>query len=77
MTDAMYKLTGEVPTNMCDFVKLHAAEFKQRGPAHSRIVTMPESRAPERIEILHERRAIDSELTLRMPRNDNEEVVAR
>jgi hypothetical protein len=45
MTDAMYKLTGEAPTNMRDFVKLHAAEFKQRGPAHSRIVTMPESRA--------------------------------
>jgi len=35
MTDAMYKLTGEAPTNMRDFVKLHAAEFKQRGPAHS------------------------------------------
>jgi hypothetical protein len=32
MTDT---LTGEVPTNMLDFVKLHAAEFKQRGPAHS------------------------------------------
>jgi uncharacterized protein YbjT (DUF2867 family) len=29
------KLTGEAPTNMRDFVKLHAAEFKQRGPAHS------------------------------------------
>src|ERR1700761_4626915 len=35
MTDTMYKLTGEAPTNMCDFVKLHAAEFKKRGPAHS------------------------------------------
>jgi len=35
MTDAMYKLTGEAPTNMRDFVKLHATEFKQRGPAHS------------------------------------------
>jgi uncharacterized protein YbjT (DUF2867 family) len=35
MTDAMYKLTGEAPTNMRDFVKLHAAEFSQRGPAHS------------------------------------------
>jgi hypothetical protein len=42
---AEYALTGEAPTNMRDFVKLHAAEFKQRGPAHSRIVTMPESRA--------------------------------
>ena len=29
MTDTMFKLTGEVPTNMRDFVKLHAAEFKQ------------------------------------------------
>jgi nucleoside-diphosphate-sugar epimerase len=35
MTDTMCKLTGEAPTNMRDFVKLHAAEFKQRGPAHS------------------------------------------
>ena len=35
MTDTMCKLTGEAPTNMPDFVKLHAAEFKQRGPAHS------------------------------------------
>jgi len=26
----MCKLTGEAPTNMRDFVKLHAAEFKQR-----------------------------------------------
>ena len=32
MTDAMGKLTGEAPTNMRDFVKLHAAEFMQRGP---------------------------------------------
>jgi hypothetical protein len=36
MTDTMCKLTGEAPTNMRDFVKLHAAEFKQRGPVHSR-----------------------------------------
>ena len=35
MTDTMCKLTGETPTSMRDFVKLHAAEFKQRGPAHS------------------------------------------
>jgi hypothetical protein len=35
MTDAMRKLTGEAPTNMRDFVKLHAAEFEQRGPARS------------------------------------------
>jgi hypothetical protein len=35
MTNTMCKLTGEAPTNMRDFVKLHAAEFKQRGPAHS------------------------------------------
>jgi uncharacterized protein YbjT (DUF2867 family) len=33
MTDTMYKLTGEAPTNMLDFVKLHAAEFKQGPPA--------------------------------------------
>jgi uncharacterized protein YbjT (DUF2867 family) len=35
MTDTIFKLTGEAPMNMRDFVKLHAAEFKQRGPAHS------------------------------------------
>ena len=35
MTDTVLKLTGEVPTNMRDFVKLHAAEFEQRGPVHS------------------------------------------
>ena len=35
MTDTMRQLTGEAPANMRDFVKLHAAEFKQRGPAHS------------------------------------------
>jgi hypothetical protein len=34
MTATMCKLTGEAPTNMRDFVKLHAAEFKH-GPAHS------------------------------------------
>ena len=35
MTDTLCKLTGEAPTNMHDFVKLHAAEFKRRGPGHS------------------------------------------
>ncbi len=35
MTDTMLKLTGEAPMNMRDFVKLHAAEFKKHGPAHS------------------------------------------
>jgi hypothetical protein len=35
MTDTLRKLTGEAPTNMRDFVKLHAADFKQREPAHS------------------------------------------
>ena len=35
MTDTLCKLTGEAPTNMREFVKLHAAEFKQRGPARS------------------------------------------
>jgi hypothetical protein len=29
MTDTLPKLTGEAPTNMLDFVKLHATEFKQ------------------------------------------------
>ena len=27
MTDDLFKLTGEMPTSMHDFVKLHAAEF--------------------------------------------------
>jgi len=35
MTDTMSTLTGEAPTNMRDFVKFHAAEFKHRAPAHS------------------------------------------
>jgi uncharacterized protein YbjT (DUF2867 family) len=35
MTDTLSNLTGVAPTNLRDFVKLHAAEFKQRGPAHS------------------------------------------
>jgi len=35
MTDTFCKLTGEAPMNMREFVKLHAAEFQQRGPAHS------------------------------------------
>src|SRR5258707_4465078 len=35
MTDTLRKLTGEAPTNMSDFVKHHAAEFKPREPAHS------------------------------------------
>src|ERR1700739_3245481 len=35
MTDTLCKLTGEAPTNMGDFAKLHAAEFRQREPAHS------------------------------------------
>jgi hypothetical protein len=35
MTDDISKLTGEPPTNMRDFVKLHAAEFNQPGPVHS------------------------------------------
>jgi len=33
MTDAMYRLTGKAPTNMRDFVKLHAGEFKPRETA--------------------------------------------
>ena len=35
MTDTLRQLTGQAPMDMRDFVKLHAAEFKQRGPAHS------------------------------------------
>ena len=35
LTDTLQKLTGEAPTTMRDFVKLHAAAFKQREPAHS------------------------------------------
>ena len=35
MTNTLSKLTGEAPTSMRDFVKLHAAEFKQGAPAHS------------------------------------------
>jgi len=35
MTDTLHKLTGEAPTNLRDFVKLHAAELKQRRPANS------------------------------------------
>jgi uncharacterized protein YbjT (DUF2867 family) len=35
MTDTLRQLTGEAPTNMREFVKLHAAEFDQRVPAHS------------------------------------------
>jgi uncharacterized protein YbjT (DUF2867 family) len=35
MTNTLSKLTGEAPTRMRDFVKLHAAEFKQSEPAHS------------------------------------------
>jgi uncharacterized protein YbjT (DUF2867 family) len=30
MTDDLFKLTGEIPTNMHDFVKLHTAEFTRR-----------------------------------------------
>jgi len=35
MTGTLRKLTAEAPTSMHDFVKLHAAEFKQGGAAHS------------------------------------------
>jgi uncharacterized protein YbjT (DUF2867 family) len=35
MTDTIFKLTDEAPTNMRDFVRLHAADFKKSGPAHS------------------------------------------
>src|SRR5262245_45732019 len=35
MTDTVRKLTGGAPTTMLHRVKLHAAEFTQRRPAHS------------------------------------------
>ena len=35
MTDTLSKLTGEAPMSMSEFVKLHAAEFSQLGPAQS------------------------------------------
>jgi uncharacterized protein YbjT (DUF2867 family) len=35
MTGTLQKLTGEAPTTMRDFVKLHAAEFDPREPTHS------------------------------------------
>jgi hypothetical protein len=35
MTDTVRELTGTAPMTMRDFVKLHAAEFAQREPAHS------------------------------------------
>ncbi|MGA2126400.1 MAG: NAD(P)H-binding protein [Xanthobacteraceae bacterium] len=35
MTNTLRQLTGEAPTNMREFVKLHAAAFKQREPADS------------------------------------------
>jgi uncharacterized protein YbjT (DUF2867 family) len=34
MTDTMYKLTGKTPMSMRDFVKLHAAEFKEKDDVH-------------------------------------------
>jgi len=30
ITDDLFKLTGEIPASMHDFVKLHAAEFTRR-----------------------------------------------
>jgi hypothetical protein len=30
MPDDLFKLTGEMPTSMHDFVRLHAAEFMRR-----------------------------------------------
>ena len=35
MTDDLFKLTGEAPTSMHDFVKLNEAAFQQREPAES------------------------------------------
>jgi uncharacterized protein YbjT (DUF2867 family) len=33
MTDDLFKLTGQKPISMYDFVKLHAAEFRRDGTA--------------------------------------------
>jgi hypothetical protein len=33
MTDDLFKLTGQKPISMYDFVKLHAAEFTRDGTA--------------------------------------------
>lgn len=33
MTDDLFKLTGETPTSMLDFVKLNASEFSRDGPS--------------------------------------------
>ncbi len=33
MTDDLFKLTGQKPLSMYDFVKLHAAEFTREGTA--------------------------------------------
>ncbi len=41
MTDTLQKLTGEVPTTMRDFVKIHAAAFKQRAPANPETPSKP------------------------------------
>jgi uncharacterized protein YbjT (DUF2867 family) len=34
LTDDLFKLTGELPTSVHDFVKLHAAEFTQSDRRH-------------------------------------------
>jgi len=33
MTDDLFKLTGQKPISMYDFVKLHASEFTRHGTA--------------------------------------------
>ena len=33
MTEDLFKLTGQKPMSMSDFVKLHAAEFTREGTA--------------------------------------------
>jgi len=35
LTNTYQELTGEAPTSMSDFVRLHAAEFSQREPVHT------------------------------------------
>jgi hypothetical protein len=56
MTNTMHKLTGEAPTNMRDFVKLHAAEFNS-----------VDRRIPEALNTSRERNLSSRASTFPMP----------
>ena len=45
MTDTLYKLAGQPPTAMRDFVRLHAAEFKQSAPQATMASKLDDRRA--------------------------------